>query len=195
MRDYVTNSNVTNPLVTQRLDTFQDQLKKSNQLDRVLLALLEQSMCILLNDDIVDHTDFMQTFGNINHINDDKYIRMADAFPKFNIWEKETLYLIQTRQTADWYSLNQIIVFFERYDFRHYDNLIGELDKATVNTSKLQEEHSTLIMHTHFDDTKTSNLFPTMEEYKLHMTILLESIKEIIVSPNISNEVYEQYNP
>jgi hypothetical protein len=114
IRGYLSNNNVASPAVVQLLDIFQDRLKTLNRPDGVLLAPLEQAMNILLNDEHTDHSDFMQSFGNIKRINDDKYISRKDAFPMYDTWEKETLCLVQAQQTAAWYSLNQLTVFFER---------------------------------------------------------------------------------
>jgi hypothetical protein len=182
IRDYVTHKGVANQSIIQLLDTFKDRSKKCSRLHRMLLVPLEQAIYILLNDETCDHHDFMQTFGKINRINDDKHIATAEAFPKFDIWEKETSYVTQRMQTTDWHSLNQIMVFFERYDFRHYDNLNIELIKSGNDVTKLNNEHSTLITHTILGKALPSNLFPTIEEYKYYMTKLVESIQEVITS-------------
>lgn len=179
MRKYVTNHNVPNQIV-QALDTFESRFEKSDVLNRMLFVPLERALDTLLNDEQADHSNFTQTFGKINQINDDKFIRTADAFPKFDAWEKASVYFAQIKLKADWYSLNQLMVFAERYDLRYYDNLINELIKKGVDISKLQEEQQALMMYAYFDGTNSANLFPSIEEYKCHVMRLVESIAEIM---------------
>ncbi len=186
---YVKNNNVTNQSVIQYLDTFQDRLKKLDLLELApLLFPLEEALWELLNDESTDHGNFIKTFGKINRINDYKFIRTADAFPKFKAWEQESFYFIQIRQTADWHSMNHIVAFLERYDLKIYDTIIDELTETGMDATKLKEEHSALIKYAYFEKAPSSNLFPTTEEYKHHMRRVLEAIKAM-ASTNTPTEV------
>lgn len=190
MRKYATSNHVPHQFV-EALDAFEIRLKESDQLNRMLFVPLEQALSSLLNDEDVDHSDFTQTFGKINQINDYKFIKTQDAFPKFDAWEKASAYFVQLKQKADWFSLNQLMVFAERYDLRYYDNLINELIKKGVDISKLQEEQKALMMYAYFDGINSANLFPSIEEYKSHVMRLVESIAEIMIPFATSLKVKE----
>ncbi|MCX5924535.1 MAG: hypothetical protein NTZ68_03875 [Candidatus Dependentiae bacterium] len=171
VRKYLSDNNVKNEFVVQALDTFQDHLKKNYKLN-LLLVPIEQALYVLLNDDSFDHSAFIKTFGGINQIGYDKFIHRTDAFPKFEEWDKKLLYLTQEQPSSVWYSLNQILIFSERYDFKEYDNMVEKLIKTGVDTTKLQEEHLALIQYAYFD--KPTPLFPTIEEYKHYVLNLME---------------------
>lgn len=166
IRKYVTNNNVTNPLVLQALDAFQDQLKNTTTL-HILIISLEHALYDLVNDDISDHSAFTQTFGKIKQINDDKSIDRAEAFPKFDAWNERVAYLAQEKQTATWYSLNQLLVFYQQYNWEAYDNLIKELQRDGKDIVQLQKEHNALTQYAYFNI--PTPLFPTIEEYKNYM--------------------------
>jgi len=174
---YLKKNNLSDQSIMGELAAFQNQLQLSSQLDQIFIYPLEIILWKLLNDESVDHSDFVGSFGKIYCIFDDKNIRTEDAFPKFKAWEKEGFYLNQQEKIADWHSFNQIIVFFERYDLRYFDSLIIELDKKGVDTSKLYKEHNRLMAYACFGKITTSKLFPTIEEYKNHMRRILEVIK------------------
>jgi len=161
------------------LGHFYGLIDQASSPNRALLAPLEQIFCLLLND-VQDHGRFMKKFGPIKHIHDDRYISTEDVFPKFDAWEKGTLYFAQLRQTADWFSLNQVKVFFERYDFQHYDTLQKKLNEGGVNTDALHQEHNTLIVYTHFPNQTDIPKFPNVDEYKSHIRRLLVSVTEIM---------------
>ena len=112
IRKSVISNNGPNQIVIQSLDTFESRLKKSDQLNRMLFVPLEQALDALLNDQHADHSDFTQTFGTVNQINDYKFIRMPDAFPKFDAWEKASVYFAQIINTADWYQSKSNHGFF-----------------------------------------------------------------------------------
>ena len=122
IRTSLLDNNIYNAPVTQLLDSFLSSFKTCN-VDRLSFSYLENVLYLLLNDGSYDHSEFVSKFGRIYYINDDKNINMAEAFPHFHAWEKEYSYFCQTRQTTDWYALNQLLVFYERYDWRHYDDL------------------------------------------------------------------------
>jgi hypothetical protein len=166
IRKYVTSNNLTNPSILQALDTFQDQLKNTPKLNTLIIPL-EHALYTLVNDDTFDHSAFTQTFGKIKQINDDKWIDRADAFPKFHAWNNKASYLAQEKQTATWYSLNQLLVFYERYNWETYDNLIEKLQRDGKDISQLQEEHKALTEYAEFNI--PTRLFPTIEEYKNYM--------------------------
>ncbi len=168
IRNYIVNQSIINQSAIQALDVFQDRVKNNYKLN-LLVVPLEQALYFLLNDEFAGHSDFVQTFGTINRINDDRYIYTAEAFPKFAAWDKKLSYFTQERKDTTWFSLNQILVFQERYDLEHYDNVIEQLIKNGVNVTQFQEEHLILMKYACFNNQKESLLFPSVEEYKHHM--------------------------
>lgn len=178
IRTYIENNSISNPLIKQQLDRFLDQLPKYSQPNRILLFPLEQVLFALIRDENVDLEDIANVFGKVSRIHDYKYITRENTFPAFDTWEKESFYHVQEKSTADWFSLNQIMVFLERYDCRHYDNLVNELSNAGHDISKLQDEHNHLIKYIYRNVPPPQNLFPSIEEYKQHMRRLVMSIKK-----------------
>ena len=197
IRTYLLDNNIYNAPVTQLLDSFLSSFKTCN-VDRLSFSYLENVLYLLLNDGSYDHSEFVSKFGKIYYINDDKNIKMAEAFPHFHAWEKEYFYFCQSRQTTDWYALNQLLVFYERYDWRHYDDLEQALIMRNTDITRLQDEHLALMEYASAENPIAPKIFPTIDEYKQYMSKIIESIIELM-PPTINTSeprtyTYE-YNP
>jgi len=186
IRSYLEINNIYNLELIHFLNEFQSHLKNPEPLISRLRFELTQALSILLHDNKVNHDNFLEIFGEIKQINDYRYI--PNAFPKCDAWQNETLYIDQIKLTTDWYGLKQIMVFFERYDFRHNDKVINELAKKGLEIDKLHDESIALMKHASANQEMPSKLFPTIEEYKSYMIKIIESIKEIISSSAVKFE-------
>lgn len=182
IRVYLVNNNMQDHRAMQLINAFESLLMETSKASRQLIAYLEQAISILLNDEAFDHSDFMEALGEIRQIGDDRYIRTEDAFPMFSAWENEQFYFAQDKRKADWFSLNQLTVFFERFDARHYDKTIIKLKKEGINVNQLQEEHRILLNWAYFGIQPASEQFPSIEEYKGHVRNLISSIKQLLPS-------------
>lgn len=101
--------------------------------------------------------------------------------------ENKKIYFAQRKTTAAWYALNQLTVFFERYDFVHHDTVIRALTAQGIDTTQFQKEHEELMKYV-ISGTCSGALFPTIEEYLQYMRRVLDALR---VSDNIlSVEVY-----
>lgn len=179
IREYVTCNNVTNQGVIKAIDTFQARLKKNEQFCRALFFTpLEFAFSHLLNDDVVDHSVFMQEFGKIHRINDYKRINPKDAFPKFCAWENECYYVFQNKEVNGFHALRQLWVFLERYDGKLNDKITDKLIKSGQSTLELRTQSSALMSYVLTGNSKECEGFFSIEEYKHYMVTALNCIRK-----------------
>jgi len=90
--------------------------------------------------------------------------------------ENRSVYLPQYQGITAFYALNQIKVFFERYDWAYHDNLVKQLKEKGVDVRQLQNEHSELM--TYHITGICPGIFPTIVEYRHYMRRIVGALKE-----------------
>lgn len=100
-----------------------------------------------------------------------------DHMPHHPSEDHKKLYFHQYKDISVWYSLNQITVFFERYDFGFHDFLVQDLQRKNIDVSQLILEHSELIKYA--TTGLCPALFPTIDEYKQYMRRIIDSLEEL----------------
>lgn len=98
--------------------------------------------------------------------------------------ELKRLYFQQYQNISDWYALNQIRVFLERYDFSLHDAVIQDLAQNNIDSSQLTQEHSELMKYTITG--VCPPIFPTIEEYKHYMRRIIDSLEVAIDSAKMA---------
>lgn len=87
------------------------------------------------------------------------------------------LYYQQYRAISTWFALNQIMVFWERYDFALHDATVRNLTIAEKDADKLQNEHHELMKYAITGICPP--IFPTIEEYKQYMRRVINALDDI----------------
>jgi hypothetical protein len=90
--------------------------------------------------------------------------------------ENRASYLAQYKGITAFYALNQIKVFFERYDFVYHDSLVRRLKEQGVDVRQLQDEHSELMKYQITG--KYPKIFPSLDEYKHYMRRITGALRE-----------------
>lgn len=97
--------------------------------------------------------------------------------------EQKKLYLLQYQEISAWYALNQIVVFFERYDLGFHDNLIHELTQNNQDTNQLTYEHTELMKYAITGI--CPKIFPTIAEYKFYMRRIIDALNDLEVNTSV----------
>lgn len=155
--------------------------RKDNPIDnnmRSLFTSLEIQLYTLANstESTPDHIPFVKSICPIKVINDDKSINLREGLPKFSKWEKETLYFIQERETAVWFSLDQLLAIHERHNARYHDELVENLSKDGVNPYPLQAEHHKAMGYIYLNTASKPTFLPSIEECKFHMNNIINAL-------------------
>lgn len=203
IRTYVDCNRVKNQGVIQSIDLFQARLKKNEPFCRAMyFTPLEFAFSHLLNDDEVDHSVFMQEFGQIRRINDDRRIDAREAFPKFCAWENECYYVFQNKEVSGYHALRQLWVFLERYDGKLKDKIVNKLIINGQNTLELYTQSSALLGYAMTGNSKGCEGFFSMDEYKHYMVTVLNRIRKILLldeplkkKKSNSKKIYLKWEP
>lgn len=190
---YIRNKKNIDPEIQHDLDNFKSKI--DNNIESAFYSL-ESALFLLLHDESDNHSLFLKKIGKIQQINAYKFFRTEDAFPKFNNWRNTDTYIAQQKRISSSFSLNQIMGFFERYDWQVHDHIKGNLTKKGINTKQFTQEHIELMRYSNSDGTKIPESSPTIREYKNYMRRVFFAIKKLILSTSkeIINQSLFKYN-
>lgn len=111
-----------------------------------------------------------------------------DSMPHHPTAELKQSYYDQYKTVAAWYSLNQIMVFFERYDFAYHDIAIQNLTQKNIDTAQFRKEHYAMISYARTGI--CPSIFPTIEEYKHYMRRVIDALENILINAPSSLAVH-----